>query len=188
MSDSHALFVGERFRAPGSYDESHRQAADRALLYAMRRGHHAVSLKLSQYKPRFFTAEIACLRPPVACLRALHRQAFATQTGADSHRQAESAEPEPRSRSLGHARKQTVPTRKNPRFWNHWKSLILLCVLRGPAPGRDCGQTETFGIKKGGNMTTHHGATSSHDHHHGHGGPPTQVLKEEHELILRALI
>ena len=36
-------------------------------------------------------------------------------------------------------------------------------------------------------MTTHHGATSSHDHHHGHGGPPTQVLKEEHELILQAL-
>lgn len=36
-------------------------------------------------------------------------------------------------------------------------------------------------------MTTHHGTTSSHDHHHGHGGPPTQVLKEEHELILQAL-
>jgi hemerythrin-like domain-containing protein len=36
-------------------------------------------------------------------------------------------------------------------------------------------------------MTTHHGATSPHDHRHRHGGPPTQVLKEEHELILQAL-
>jgi hemerythrin-like domain-containing protein len=26
-----------------------------------------------------------------------------------------------------------------------------------------------------------------HSHHHGHGGPPTQVLKEEHALILQAL-
>jgi len=49
-------------------------------------------LKLRRAQPRFFTAEIACLRLPVACLRALHRQAFATQTGADAHRQAESAE------------------------------------------------------------------------------------------------
>lgn len=34
-----------------------------------------------------------------------------------------------------------------------------------------------------------HAATSSHGHspHDGHGGPPTQVLKEEHDLILQAL-
>jgi hypothetical protein len=36
-------------------------------------------------EPRSFTAEIACLRLPVA---------FATQTGADPHRQAEIAEPD----------------------------------------------------------------------------------------------
>jgi hypothetical protein len=36
-----------------------------------------------------------------------------------------------------------VPTRKNPRFWNPWKCLIRLCVLRGL-----CGQTETFGIDR----------------------------------------
>jgi len=36
-------------------------------------------------QPRFSTAEIACLRLPVA---------FATQTGADPHRQAEIAEPD----------------------------------------------------------------------------------------------
>jgi hypothetical protein len=36
-------------------------------------------------KPGFFTAEIACLRLPVA---------FATQTGVDPHRQAEIAEPD----------------------------------------------------------------------------------------------
>ena len=30
--------------------------------------------------------------------------------------------------------------------------------------------------------------THEHDsHHHGHGGPPTQVLKDEHALILEAL-
>ncbi len=33
-----------------------------------------------------------------------------------------------------------------------------------------------------------HAAPSNHGHaHHGHGGPPTQVLKDEHELILQAL-
>jgi len=34
-----------------------------------------------------------------------------------------------------------------------------------------------------------HAAPVGHDqaHHHGHGGPPTQVLKEEHALILQAL-
>jgi hemerythrin-like domain-containing protein len=34
-----------------------------------------------------------------------------------------------------------------------------------------------------------HAASSchAHAHSHGHGGPPTQVLKEEHELILQAL-
>lgn len=31
------------------------------------------------------------------------------------------------------------------------------------------------------------GAGHGHGHHHGHGGPPTQVLKEEHTLILQAL-
>ena len=36
-------------------------------------------------QPRLFTAEIACLRLPVD---------FATQTGADPHRQAEIAEPD----------------------------------------------------------------------------------------------
>jgi hypothetical protein len=38
---------------------------------------------LSRNHPGFLTAEIACLRLPVA---------FATQTGADPHRQAEIAE------------------------------------------------------------------------------------------------
>jgi hemerythrin-like domain-containing protein/uncharacterized protein (DUF2249 family) len=31
------------------------------------------------------------------------------------------------------------------------------------------------------------GAGHGHGHHHEHGGPPTQVLKEEHTLILQAL-
>jgi hemerythrin-like domain-containing protein/uncharacterized protein (DUF2249 family) len=30
-------------------------------------------------------------------------------------------------------------------------------------------------------------AGRGHAHHHGHGGPPTQVLKDEHDLILQAL-
>ena len=47
----------------------------------------------SATEPRFFTAEIACLR-------------------ADPHRQAESAEPEPISPSLGRARRKRVDSQE----------------------------------------------------------------------------
>ena len=46
---------------------------------------------LSRNHPGFLTAEIACLRLPVA---------FATQTGADPHRQAEIAESDPETTGL----------------------------------------------------------------------------------------
>jgi len=52
---------------------------------------------LSRNHPGFLTAEIACLRLPVA---------FATQTGADPHRQAEIAEPDATSPSFIQAGKK----------------------------------------------------------------------------------
>ena len=89
-----------------------------------------------------FVAEIACLRLPVA---------FATQTGADPHRQAESAGPDPETTGLQDYT-ITGPQDCSPGsvVSDHWS---LLCGLRLPVPARQtgglCGKTETFGLRAG---------------------------------------
>jgi hypothetical protein len=58
----------------------------------------------------------------------LHRQAFARQTGADPHRQAEIAEPDVISPSFIQTR--SAPTPKNFCSWIYREYLVFLCGLR----------------------------------------------------------